>query len=226
MPNFGRYLPLSAWTPRPIMNVDSDDPKDLYPRGRELDGTPQPLEHGQFAKAADAYMASASSELHKATETMLALLEELPTELASPEIQRAAEEARIALAKARGPVLHPAQQSSFIHIAHFPKPFPVQRTLRISLSKSPTPLLRGEKGRPVGLASATCKAACDTLPDTEVLAVVGWYKCKSDPKYHDTIHSQEWEVVIPELTFPPSNWCDGRIHPREKMKFDQSRQDP
>ena len=90
------------------MNVDSDDPKDLYPRGRELDGTPQPLEHGQFAKAADAYMASASPELYKATETMLALLEELPTELASPEIQRAAEEARIALAKARGPVLHPA----------------------------------------------------------------------------------------------------------------------
>ena len=37
----------------------------------------------------------------------------------------------------------------------------------------------------------------------KVLAVVGWSRELSDPKYHDSIHSETWEVVVPELVFEP-----------------------
>ena len=37
----------------------------------------------------------------------------------------------------------------------------------------------------------------------KVLAVVGWSRELSDPKYHDNIQSETWEVVVPELVFEP-----------------------
>ncbi len=36
-----------------------------------------------------------------------------------------------------------------------------------------------------------------------VLAVVSWDKEKSEPEYQDRLHSNKWEVVVPELVFEP-----------------------
>ena len=36
-----------------------------------------------------------------------------------------------------------------------------------------------------------------------VLAVVGWSRESSKPKYRDTIKCDSWEVVVPELVFEP-----------------------
>ena len=46
-------------------------------------------------------------------------------------------------------------------------------------------------------------------PDTRcraaaVLAVVGWSRNASEPKYHDYIKCDTWEVIVPELTFEPA----------------------
>ncbi len=34
-----------------------------------------------------------------------------------------------------------------------------------------------------------------------VLAIVGWSREASEPEYHDSIHCDDWEVVVPELVF-------------------------
>ena len=36
-----------------------------------------------------------------------------------------------------------------------------------------------------------------------VLAVVGWSRKASEPKYHDGMKCDAWEVIVPELTFEP-----------------------
>ena len=36
-----------------------------------------------------------------------------------------------------------------------------------------------------------------------VLAVVAWNRAISDPRYHDGIESEAWEVLVPELVFEP-----------------------
>ena len=36
-----------------------------------------------------------------------------------------------------------------------------------------------------------------------VLAVVAWNRAISDPRYHDGIESEAWEVPVPELVFEP-----------------------
>ena len=43
-----------------------------------------------------------------------------------------------------------------------------------------------------------CRAA-------EVFAVVQWSREASDPKYRDTVRSETWEVVVPELVFEPDD---------------------
>ena len=43
-----------------------------------------------------------------------------------------------------------------------------------------------------------CRAA-------EVFAVVEWSREASDPKYRDTVRSETWEVVVPELVFEPDD---------------------
>ena len=37
----------------------------------------------------------------------------------------------------------------------------------------------------------------------EVLAVVGWSREASEPRYRDSIRCDAWEVVVPELVFEP-----------------------
>ena len=45
-------------------------------------------------------------------------------------------------------------------------------------------------------AGMRCRAA-------SVLAVVGWSRMDTDPKFHDAIKCDAWEVVVPELVFEP-----------------------
>ncbi len=64
--------------------------------------------------------------------------------------------------------------------------------------------LRDRTGRIVGRLARSwrappglrCRAA-------EVFAVVGWSRAVADPKYHDAMKCEEWEVVVPELIFAP-----------------------
>ena len=59
-------------------------------------------------------------------------------------------------------------------------------------------------GTPVGQLSRTfepppgmrCRSAA-------VLAVMAWSRAISDPRYHDGIESEAWEVLVPELVFEP-----------------------
>ena len=37
----------------------------------------------------------------------------------------------------------------------------------------------------------------------EVFAIIGWSREMSDPKFHDSIQCDSWEVVVPELMFEP-----------------------
>ena len=41
------------------------------------------------------------------------------------------------------------------------------------------------------------------LPGCQVFAVVGWSREASEPQYRDSIKSETWEVVVPELVFEP-----------------------
>ena len=76
--------------------------------------------------------------------------------------------------------------------------------LKISVTDRGRWLLLNEKSRVVGRlakgfkppAGMRCRAA-------SVLAVVGWSRKDTDPKFHDSIRSDAWEVVVPELVFEP-----------------------
>ena len=76
--------------------------------------------------------------------------------------------------------------------------------LKISITDRGRWLLLDGKGRVVGRlakgfeppAGMRCRAA-------SVLAVVGWSRKDTDPKFHDTIKCDAWEVVVPELVFEP-----------------------
>lgn len=70
--------------------------------GWVLDGPPQPLGEGQFAKQSDAQIASASPELCSATEALSNLLETLAPDPSDPEVQRVLSQAHAAINKARG----------------------------------------------------------------------------------------------------------------------------
>ena len=78
---------------------DSEIPSGL---GWTIEGPPQPLTTGQFAKAADAHMAAASPQLYNATEALTALVEKLVPEPVDPDIDRTLAHARDALLKAQG----------------------------------------------------------------------------------------------------------------------------
>ena len=76
--------------------------------------------------------------------------------------------------------------------------------LKLSITDRGRWLLLDEKGKAVGRlakgfkpqAGMRCRAA-------SVLAVVGWSREDTDPKFHDTIKCNAWEVVVPELVFEP-----------------------
>ena len=65
-------------------------------------------------------------------------------------------------------------------------------------------LLLDENGRAVGrLAKGFKPPAGMRCCTSTVLAVVGWSRKDTDPKFHDAIKCDAWEVVVPELVFEP-----------------------
>ena len=65
-------------------------------------------------------------------------------------------------------------------------------------------LLLDEKGRAVGrLAKSFEPPQGMRCRASTVLAVVGWSRNDTDPKFHDSIKCDAWEVVVPELVFEP-----------------------
>ena len=84
------------WYARPV-NSPNDDPND----GWELEGPPQPLGQGQFAKLADANMAAAAPTLFTSTKSLMTIIEQI--ESPTPEIQQALNQAQAAIQKAITP---------------------------------------------------------------------------------------------------------------------------
>ena len=59
-------------------------------------------------------------------------------------------------------------------------------------------------GTPVGQLSRTFEPAPGMrCRSAAVLAVMAWSRAISDPRYHDGIESEAWEVLVPELVFEP-----------------------
>lgn len=75
-----------------------------------LDGPPQPLGPGSFAKEADARLASSSPELYDATEALITLCESLAETPLDPASAATLDHARAALAKANGRLPSPPQE--------------------------------------------------------------------------------------------------------------------
>ena len=82
--------------------------------GWVLDGPPQPLGQGHFAKQSDAQMASAAPELCSSTEKLYALLESLAPDTSDPEVQRALSDAHAAIHKAKGSQAAAGAQAALI----------------------------------------------------------------------------------------------------------------
>ena len=102
-------------TPPPwhARQVPQDETNGTAP-GWVLDGPPQPLGEGQFAKQSDALIASASPELCSSTETLSSLLETLAPDTSDPEVLRALSQAHAAIHKARGNPDPAASQAALI----------------------------------------------------------------------------------------------------------------
>ena len=65
-------------------------------------------------------------------------------------------------------------------------------------------LLLDGKGRVVGRLAGSFEPPAGMRPrSAEVLAVVGWSREASEPKYRDIISCEAWDVVVPELVFEP-----------------------
>ena len=59
-------------------------------------------------------------------------------------------------------------------------------------------------GRTVGRLAGSFRPPCGSwCGSAKVFAVVGWSREASDPKYHDAMRCDAWEVVMPELVFEP-----------------------
>lgn len=86
------------WRARPAPHAEGDGTA----AGWILDGPPQPLGEGQFAKQSDAQIASAAPELCSSAESLSTLLETLAPDPSDPEVQRALSQAHAAIHKARG----------------------------------------------------------------------------------------------------------------------------
>ena len=66
--------------------------------------------------------------------------------------------------------------------------------------------LLNRDGRTVGrLAEAFKPPSGMRCRSAEVLAIVGWSRDASGPKYHDSLRCEVWEAVVPELIFEPGN---------------------
>lgn len=64
--------------------------------------------------------------------------------------------------------------------------------------------LLNRQGMVVGRMAASFNPPAGTrCRSASVLAVVGWNREASDPKYHDRMRCDAWEVIVPELVFEP-----------------------
>ena len=62
------------------------------------------------------------------------------------------------------------------------------------------------QGMLVGRMAASFKPPTGTrCRSASVLAVMGWSREASDPKYHDRMRCDAWEVIVPELVFEPEH---------------------
>ena len=76
--------------------------------------------------------------------------------------------------------------------------------LKLSTTDRGRWLLLDGKGMVVGrLAKGFTPQADMRCRAASVFAVVGWSRKDTDPKFHDTIKCNAWEVVVPELVFEP-----------------------
>ena len=67
-------------------------------------------------------------------------------------------------------------------------------------------ILLDRAGTVVGrLAASFAPPAGMRCRSAVVLAVVGWSREASEPQYHDAAKCDDWEVVVPELTFEPEH---------------------
>ena len=106
--------PNSPLTPPPWQIRKLEAAYEGEETGWVLDGPPQPLGQGHFAKRSDAQMASAAPELCSSTETLYALLEALSPDSADPEVQRALSDAHAAIHKAKGSQAAAGAQAALI----------------------------------------------------------------------------------------------------------------
>ena len=66
--------------------------------------------------------------------------------------------------------------------------------------------LLNRQGMVVGRMAASFNPPAGTrCRSASVLAVVGWNREASDPKYHDRMRCDAWEVIVPELVFEPEH---------------------
>ena len=64
--------------------------------------------------------------------------------------------------------------------------------------------LLNQRGTVVGRMAASFEPPAGTrCRSASVLAIVGWSREASDPKYHDRMRCDAWEVIVPELVFEP-----------------------
>ena len=84
------------WYPRPV-NPHENNPDN----GWDLEGPPQALGSGQFAKLADANIASAAPELYDVTKLLITIAEQIDSP--NPEVQQVLNQAQTAIQKASTP---------------------------------------------------------------------------------------------------------------------------
>ena len=78
-------------------------------------------------------------------------------------------------------------------------------TLQVNQGEQPWRLLN-QAGTTVGILAQSFKPPDDMVcTNATVAAVSTWSKDRSDPEYLDRVHCENWEVVLPELTFEPLN---------------------
>ena len=66
--------------------------------------------------------------------------------------------------------------------------------------------LLNRQGMLVGRMAASFQPPAETrCRSASVLAVVGWNREASDPKYHGRMRCDAWEVIVPELVFEPEH---------------------
>ena len=88
------------WHARP-RNIDNDLTQDaIAGLGWDVEGPPEPMLRGQFAKAADAYLAAAAPEILAALERVLPHVGRIGGTIA--ELDALREAARAAIAKVKG----------------------------------------------------------------------------------------------------------------------------